>query len=75
MANKKIAWLDSCGMDSHIHLTNDGIDTICGNHAEYIAERKLSKVCKSNHGASNFCRVCFSKGGKSLPWDSRCKEK
>jgi hypothetical protein len=69
---KKIAWLDSCGMDSHIHVTEDGIDTLCGQHDGYIAKRTLFRVSTKSSGRSNFCRTCFQKIKKSIPWDERC---
>ena len=69
----KIAWIDSCGSPSHIHLTEDGIDTVCENHSEYIENRKLSQVPKKILGVSRFCKVCFKNGGKSKPWDIRCE--
>lgn len=68
----RISWIDSCGMPSRIHLTLTGTDTLCGGHAEYIACRELTRSPKRRHGYSNFCRVCFQGGGKSLPWDERC---
>lgn len=69
---KKIAWLDSCGMDSHIHATKDGVDTVCGRHGGYIAQRTLFRVASKRSGSSNFCRVCFQDTKKSIPWDERC---
>ncbi len=69
---KRIAWLDSCGMDSHIHATEDGVDTVCKNHAEYIAGRTLFQVSRKQHGTSNYCRICFKGIKKSIPWDERC---
>jgi len=68
----RISWLDSCGMPSRIHLTADGVETICGGHAEYIANRKLVQSPRKDHGRGRYCRRCFSEGGKALPWDSRC---
>ena len=69
---RKIGWLDSAGMPSHTHLTDDGVDTICGEHDEYIAGRQLVMTPKRTQGRSNFCRRCFKEGGKSLSWDKRC---
>lgn len=68
----RISWVDSCGVPSRIHLSLSGTDTLCGGHAEYIAGRRLTRSPKRRHGGSNFCRVCFGVGGKSLPWDERC---
>lgn len=65
---KKIAWLDSCDMDSHIHATEDGVDTVCGHHAEYITNRTLFQV----HRNRNYCKKCFKRIKKSIPWDERC---
>lgn len=72
MKTRRIAWLDSCSMPSHVHLTVDGVDTVCGGHAEYIAGRVLAKTPKKRDGRTNFCRICFRNGGKSAPWDERC---
>ena len=72
MSTRKIGWIDSCGQPSRVHKTVDGIDTICGGHADYIANRRLAVTPKKHSGHSRFCRRCFSSGGKSLPWDSRC---
>ena len=72
MAARRIAWVDSCGQPSSIHLTADGAETLCGGHAGYIAGRRLAKVPKRCAGRSRFCRRCFALGGKSLPWDERC---
>ena len=71
---RKIGWLDSADMPSHTHLTDDGVDTICGNHDEFIAGRTLIQTPKRNKGRSNFCRRCFKDGGKALGWDKRCQE-
>lgn len=71
---RRISWLDSCGMPSHIHLTVDGLDTVCGKHSEYISERKLVRVPRRSAGLSSYCRRCFQNGGKSFPWDPRCSE-
>jgi len=65
---KKISWLDSCGMPSHIHLTEDGVDTVCGGHSLYIKERTLKRSPKKKGGHSNFCPVCFKNGLKSAEW-------
>ena len=70
---RKIGWLDSAGFPSHTHLTEDGIDTLCKDHADYIQNRTLIKTPKKVSGFSNFCRVCFKKGGKNLQWDVRCR--
>jgi hypothetical protein len=78
----RIAWIDSCGMPSHIHLTGDGKKTLCDgegeSHAEYISGRTLAKTPNKRSGRSNYCRECFMKSGakfsKSLPWDARCIE-
>jgi hypothetical protein len=68
----RISWMDSCDMPSRIHLTADGIDTVCGGHSEYIAHRRLAQSPRKDHGRSRYCQRCFANGGKSLPWDSRC---
>ena len=74
MAMRRISWLDSVGVPSLIHLTVDGKDTKCGGHEEYVANRQLVKVPRKKRGVSNYCRVCFKTGGKTMPWDERCKE-
>jgi len=68
----KIAWMDSCNMPSRIHLTEDGIETLCGNHSVYIKERTLSVVPKKDHGISRYCKKCFKNGHKSAPWHEKC---
>jgi hypothetical protein len=68
----KIAWMDSCNMPSNIHLTDDGIETLCGNHSEYLANRVLSIVPKKANGRSQFCKICFKNGHKSAPWHEKC---
>ena len=68
----RISWLDSCSMPSRIHLTADGVETLCGGHAEYIANRRLVQSPRKDHGRGRYCRRCFANGGKALPWDSRC---
>jgi hypothetical protein len=59
-------------MPSRIHLTADGVDTVCGGHAEYILNRRLVQSPRKDHGRGRYCRRCFAGGGKALPWDSRC---
>jgi hypothetical protein len=68
----RISWRDSCNMPSRIHLTADGVETRCGGHAEYIANRRLVQSPRKVHGRSMYCRRCFSDGGKASPWDPRC---
>jgi hypothetical protein len=70
----RISWLDSCNMPSRIHLTADGIDTVCGGHAEYLQHRRLIRAPRKDHGRSRYCRRCFADGGKTLPWDLRCMD-
>jgi len=67
---KRIAWLDSVKQPSHIHKTSDeGMTTLCG-HAP--REEKLweitDKVLRKRAGYSNYCRICFMDGKKSLPF-------
>lgn len=69
----RISWLDSTKEPSHIHLTADGVETLCGNHAEWIANRVLKRSPSKDHGRTNYCRVCFKNGGKSLPWSEKCQ--
>lgn len=70
----KVGWADSCNLPSCIHLTKDGIDTLCGGHSEYLQHRVLARVPRKNGGYSKFCRGCFKDGGKSNPWYPKCKE-
>jgi len=70
---RRISWLDSCKMPSRIHLTTEGSsETLCGGHREYIENRELTRCPVKDHGRSRYCKICFSRGGKSLPWDKRC---
>ena len=69
---RRIGWIDSTGQPSSIHLTTDGIDTVCKQRTGYIGSRQLAKVPKKVGSRSKFCRKCFSRGGKGLPWDDRC---
>lgn len=73
----RIAWIDSVGQPSHIHLTTDGKTTLCGGHDEYISGRTLARSPRKTAGRSNYCSRCCKLAGKkakSLPWDSRCKD-
>jgi hypothetical protein len=70
----RISWLDSTGQSSRIHATRDGVDTICGHHEEYIAERMLVKAPKKKHGWTNYCSVCFKNLNHTLPRDARCRD-
>ena len=70
----RISWIDSAHMPSHIHLTADSVETLCGDHAEFIANRVLKRSPSKERGQSNYCRICFKNGGKSLPWNEKCKE-
>lgn len=73
----RISWIDSAGQPSHIHLTEDGKDTLCKDHAQYIAGRVLAKSPRKTAGRSNYCTFCCNKAGKkakSMPWDARCKD-
>jgi hypothetical protein len=77
MSLRRIGWLDSCDMPARIHLTNDnGITTICGHECGkmFICGRWKcnSNVPRKIQGQSRYCRVCFKKGGKSLPWIIKC---
>lgn len=72
---KRIAWIDSSDMSSRIHLTDDGNETLCGGHSEYISGRRLAKAPRKIRGRSNYCSICCNKAGakaKSMPWDERC---
>jgi hypothetical protein len=70
--NRRIGWIDSVGMPSRIHLTSDGVDTICDGMDHYVENRRLAVVPKKKLGTSRFCGVCFANGGKANPWDDRC---
>lgn len=81
MTITRIAWIDSAGQPSHIHLTADGKTTLCdaggADHSHYIAHRTLAKSPRKTAGRSNYCSHCCKLAGKkakSLPWDSRCKD-
>jgi hypothetical protein len=70
----RIGWLDSTGEPSHVHRTVDGgTNTVCGHtprNPEYESKawKITNKIPRKKQGRSNFCSVCFSVGGKSLPW-------
>jgi hypothetical protein len=64
----KIAWIDSVGLTSYIHLTTDGKDTRCGGHAKYLAHRTLVRAPLKKGGVSNYCQSCFKGEKKSAPW-------
>lgn len=74
IGGNRIGWLDSSRMPSHIHRTVDGGQTtVCGHtprNPEYEATAwKITRnIPRKKHGMSNFCRTCFQKGGKTLPW-------
>jgi hypothetical protein len=70
----KIAWYHKDSDEkSNIHLTIDGVETLCGGHAMYIANRKLTRASRRNRGMSRFCNVCFAdKQRRNYNWDHRC---
>lgn len=69
----RISWSDSAGQPSLIHATMDGIDTMCGEHDYYIANRALVRACRKHLGRSRYCSRCFCDGVRhNIPWDSRC---
>lgn len=59
---KRIAWLDSANMDSHIHRTLDnGQTTVCGHRPRSEAEWKItSRVSRAAQGRSRYCKTCFA---------------
>jgi hypothetical protein len=71
----RISWLDSCGRPTSIHLTEDGMDTLCGGHSEYLLKGRLARSPRRSRGRTKYCRICFANGGKALPWDSRCEDR
>lgn len=71
--SKRIGWLDSANMPSHIHKTlDDGITTVCGHDPRYKSTIKRwtidSTIPRKIKGTSRYCKICFADGGKSLPW-------
>lgn len=70
---KRIGWLDSVRMPAHIHRTTDeGQTTVCGHPCgENFASGRWvmdSTVPRKIRGQSQYCRICFKNGGKTLPW-------
>lgn len=74
----RVSWLDSTGLPSHIHLTMDGEDTLCGGSREYLAHRHLVKSPNKQKGRSLYCRECFMNCGAKydhgLPWHGSVKD-
>lgn len=70
----RIGWLDSCRMPSRIHRTLDGIQTICCHpYKENIISGRwvqINEVPRHAYGQRRYCRTCFKKGGKTIPWFS-----
>lgn len=70
---RRIGWLDSVSHPARIHLTADnGETTLCG-HEPRQQERDgrweiTSDVPRKISGTSRYCKVCFCKGGKTLPF-------
>lgn len=67
---RRIGWLDSVDMPSHIHLTLDGGQTtICGHKPLTQKAWKItSDIPRKDHGRSNYCSQCFAQGNKSVPF-------
>jgi hypothetical protein len=67
---KRIAWLDSANMPSHIHKTYDGgVTTVCGHKPRSEKNWTITDdIPRKRGGFSNYCRVCFKNGGKFIPF-------
>ena len=70
MEPKRIGWLDSANMPARIHMTlDDGETTVCGHKPRSEKNWKITdKVPRKTMGFSQYCRVCFKNGGKTLPF-------
>jgi len=75
---RRIAWLTSSNFPSYVHATKNGVDTVCGDHDEYVKKRVLVKIPDKKLRKSDYCEGCFESWKKSdietLEWDKRCKE-
>jgi hypothetical protein len=67
---KRIGWLDSVGDPSLIHKTmDDGDTTICGHNLKLAKSWEITdEIPRHIKGCSNYCRICFKRGGKTLPF-------
>lgn len=74
---KRIAWLDSVDMASHIHVTTDGgLTTACGHEpGKKVKEGRWkithhTNIPRRHFGFNNYCGTCFKKlkCKKSIPW-------
>lgn len=69
---RRIAWLDSCNMTSHIHLTDDdGETTLCGHSPRSEKAWKItSQVPRAIKGSDRHCKRCFeiAQVKKSIPF-------
>ena len=72
---RRIAWLDSANMASHIHLTSDGGETtLCGHEPGKETQWKItSQVPRAVRGEDRHCSTCFKLAGvkKSVSFVAR----
>lgn len=70
VTSKRIAWLDSADMASHIHRTTDkGETTVCGHKPKSEKNWKItSQVPRAISGEDRHCPTCFKNIKKSIPF-------
>ena len=74
----KISWLDSCDMESNIHVTEDGIKTLCGYPFFNNFGAKIWRPYRSGRH-KNRCQTCFNAAKKqhinTKNWHELCPER
>ncbi len=68
---KRVKWLDSADLPSHVHKTLDGKTTVCGH--DFLKDQggykwKVIQGGTRRKGKSLWCVTCFKDGKKALPW-------
>lgn len=63
----KISWLDSCSMQSRVHLTENGIRTLCGH--DIVVNGWMPVILKKKQPKNRHCETCFQgQSSKDFDW-------
>lgn len=54
----KVSWLDSVNMPSNIHITSDGVRTLCGYTFKSCFEGGIWKPYRVGKHAKHTCQTC-----------------